>query len=140
MLRDGTLLAERNGVRFAITIDAGMFGSNNVVISGLKSLKERVEQLAHGLEKYAKDNNFYRGKKLEFSGSLRFLKLPSRSWSDIVLDPGVKREIWDNTVGFLLNRNELAEYGIPTKRGVILTGNPGTGKTLLCTVHRATMP
>lgn len=132
VLRDGTLLAERNGVRFSITVDAGMFGSNNVVICGLQPLKEQVEQFAHGLEKYAKDNNFYRGKKLEYSGSLRFLKLPSRSWSDIVLDAGVKREIWDNTVGFLLNRAELAGYGIPPKRGVILTGLPGTGKTLVC--------
>jgi cell division protease FtsH len=132
VLRNGTMLVERGGDRFAITIDAGMYGYNNVVVTGMEQSKEKVEQFARGLENLAKEKNFYRGKKLEFSGGLRFLKLPSRSWSDIVLDPGVKQEIWDNTVGFLLHRNELAEYGIPAKRGVILHGSPGTGKTLVC--------
>lgn len=33
-----------------------------------------------------------------------------------------------NTVGFLKRSKELARYGIPRKRGLILAGKPGTAR------------
>ena len=41
-------------------------------------------------------------------------------------------EIKANTVEFLKRIKHLVEFGIPQKRGVLLAGEPGTGKTLIC--------
>jgi len=44
----------------------------------------------------------------------------------------MKEEIRLNTIGFLKNCARLEKYGIPPKRGIILAGEPGTGKTIIC--------
>jgi cell division protease FtsH len=44
----------------------------------------------------------------------------------------MKKEIRLNTIGFLQNCFQLEKYGVPTKRGIILAGEPGTGKTIVC--------
>ncbi len=52
--------------------------------------------------------------------------------------PPVMREedrtrLWENTVGFLQCGDELlTRYGVPQKRGVLLIGTPGNGKTMAC--------
>ena len=54
------------------------------------------------------------------------------SWASIIVDPEIKNSIRINTIGFLDNYLRLQEYGIPAKRGIILAGDPGTGKTIVC--------
>ena len=44
-----------------------------------------------------------------------------------------KTRLWENTVGFLLRGDDdLKRYGVPQKRGVLLIGSPGNGKTMAC--------
>src|SRR5262249_50071794 len=44
-----------------------------------------------------------------------------------------KRRLWASTVGFLIQtRHMLREYGVQAKRGVLLLGEPGNGKTMAC--------
>jgi hypothetical protein len=44
-----------------------------------------------------------------------------------------QRRLWDNTVGFLRHGcQRLKEFGVPQKRGVLLLGEPGNGKTMAC--------
>jgi hypothetical protein len=61
--------------------------------------------------------------------------------------PPVMREsdrakLWHNTIGFLRRgHDELVKFGMPVKRGVVLMGEPGNGKTmasrwLLAQCHR----
>jgi cell division protease FtsH len=44
----------------------------------------------------------------------------------------MKQEIRMNTTGFLKHREQLIQYGLPQKRGIILAGEPGNGKTIIC--------
>jgi hypothetical protein len=49
-----------------------------------------------------------------------------------VLREGMLDNIIKNTVGFLLKAKKIERYGVKIKRGVLLTGEPGNGKTMLC--------
>jgi hypothetical protein len=49
-----------------------------------------------------------------------------------ILDDSLLDDIVNNTVGFLINARKLKKYGIRIKRGVILHGLAGNGKTLTC--------
>jgi hypothetical protein len=44
-----------------------------------------------------------------------------------------RQRLWDNTIGFLRHGcQRWKEYGVPAKRGVLLLGEPGNGKTMAC--------
>jgi len=44
-----------------------------------------------------------------------------------------KRRLWANTIGFLMQtQHRLRDLGVPAKRGVLLLGEPGNGKTMAC--------
>jgi cell division protease FtsH len=113
-------------------VELSLRADNSVVICGPDSNKEKIQEFAKGVEKIASEQNFYRGKKLEVAGRIRFLELPAKSWDSVIMDAEIKREIWANTIGFLASKERLARYGILPKRGVLLVGEPGTGKTLVC--------
>ncbi|KAJ7901609.1 P-loop containing nucleoside triphosphate hydrolase protein [Mycena leptocephala] len=52
-----------------------------------------------------------------------------RSMHSIILDPGVKDILIDDAKDFLLSKEWYAERGIPFRRGYLLYGAPGSGKT-----------
>jgi cell division protease FtsH len=132
LLRDGVLFIKKGDDHLTVTADVTLRSYNSVLICGQVCNKEKILEFSKGIETIVSEQNFYRGGKLEFAGRIRFLELPARNWEDVVLDAGIKREIRANTIGFLANRERLAGYGIPSKRGVLLVGDPGTGKTLVC--------
>lgn len=49
-----------------------------------------------------------------------------------ILGDGLLEEIVSNTVGFLLQSKKIEKFGVRIKRGIILDGDPGNGKTMLC--------
>ncbi|KAF7369071.1 Mitochondrial chaperone BCS1 [Mycena venus] len=58
-----------------------------------------------------------------------------RSMNSIILDPGMKDVLIDDAKDFLASKEWYAERGIPHRRGYLLYGAPGSGKTSL--IHAA---
>ncbi|MDY6918438.1 MAG: ATP-binding protein [Chloroflexota bacterium] len=132
VLRDGTIFLERDALRLAVTASISRNDLAQVIVTGPADVEEQVRSFAGGVESTARDHNFYRGRNVVFTRYLKFIDVPEISWEDIVLDDDAVNEAWSNTVAFLRNRERLARYGLPAKRGLLLVGKPGTGKTLLC--------
>jgi len=132
VVRDGSLFLEKEGVRLVVTVDANLRTQASVLVTGPAERNEQVVRFAGGIHGILFEQNFYRGKNITLGARINFLDVPRRKWDTIILDPGVKREIKANTLDFLRDCNRLAFYGIPAKRGVLLVGEPGTGKTLVC--------
>ena len=51
-------------------------------------------------------------------------------WDDVILDPVMKKALIDDVEGFFDNEAEYREFAVPFKRGIILHGAPGNGKSL----------
>jgi AAA+ superfamily predicted ATPase len=52
------------------------------------------------------------------------------SWDDVILDPGTKSNLMKDVQGFFSNRELYKKLAVPWKRGLILHGVPGNGKTI----------
>ena len=128
----GQLLIERDEDRFIVTVDVNPRYRGSVLVQGPVEKKDGVEAFVAGFTSIAREENLYRGKKIDFAGRVQFLNVKDKSWDDIILDRATKKEVRANTVDFLRRRSRWVGYGIPQKRGVLLSGEPGTGKTLIC--------
>jgi transitional endoplasmic reticulum ATPase len=52
------------------------------------------------------------------------------SWSDVILSPDMKQGLIEDVQGFFDNQAVYKEFAVPWKRGIILHGVPGNGKTV----------
>jgi cell division protease FtsH len=132
LLQDGQMLLKKGELRLIVTVSCTGAMSNSVLVEGNKADEQSVKDFTEAIEKYAAEHNFYRGKRIEFSGILALLDVEAMLWDSIVLDEEIKDEIRANTVDFLRKCPQLEKYGIPTRRGIVLAGEPGTGKTIIC--------
>lgn len=55
-------------------------------------------------------------------------------WDDIILPEPVKKMLLENVINFKDQRDFFIKYRIPYKRGLLLWGAPGNGKTLACKI------
>jgi len=122
------MLVEREGIRMVVTFN----GPGCIQVLASEEYRELVEKLVQEIKDYMNKHNFYRGKRISFGSRISFLNAGLREWASIVLDPDMKSSIRLNTIGFLTNVARVQELGIPAKRGIILDGDPGTGKTIIC--------
>jgi len=132
LLMDGQMLIEKGDIRYIVTVDVNPRWRGSIQLESPAKKKKEMADFIVGVLAIAEKENFYRGKNIEFSGRIRFLDVKDRSWDSIVLDADTKREIKANTVDFLRRGDEWSKYGIPLKRGILLAGEPGTGKTIIC--------
>lgn len=52
------------------------------------------------------------------------------SWDDVILDPAMKAKLIEDVQGFFDSQEMYQNFKVPWKRGVILHGVPGNGKTI----------
>lgn len=66
-----------------------------------------------------------------FYRALRQFQRQAQDAEPPLLPPGDLERLWKNTIGFLRHgRRQLQEFGVSAKRGVLLLGEPGNGKTM----------
>jgi len=131
-LTDGQMLVENDDIRFVITIYCRPRDINFIQVEAKIEYQEQVKKLLQEITDFQMQNNFYRGKRLCLNNELSFVTTGQKDWDSVILDPMVKKEIRLNTIDFLKRRDKLEKCGIPSRRGIILAGEPGTGKTAIC--------
>lgn len=129
---NGQLFLVKDNVKLAVTIKLTRRSDFSVLITGAAKNKETVTEFGQSIERIIKNDNFYRGANFRLSQRPELLKVSTHTWDSVILDSATKDDIELNTTGFLKNTRRLAKLGVPCKRGVILSGSPGTGKTILC--------
>ena len=98
--------------------------------------KEGAEGVLAELRRAMRARNVYRGRVLSFDRDetggyrIRFHRLPAIERRQIILPPGVLERVERQTLLFSRHSAQLAAAGRHLKRGVLLHGRPGTGKTL----------
>jgi hypothetical protein len=69
-----------------------------------------------------------------------FAPEPEVGADDVVMDESVRQLLWRNVIDLQRRRDLLKAHGVPIRRGVILHGPPGTGKTFATRYLCAQLP
>lgn len=98
-----------------------------------KKDQKTMKKFLEALRTYMNEHNYFKGEKLEFlpSAELRFLSFPKLTWEDLILSKKLMEEIELNLLFLLRNEKACKKANVPWRRGVLLAGIPGTGKTQL---------
>jgi hypothetical protein len=111
--------------------------------------RERAERVLAELRKLMSERNVYRGRVLELrsryfhedeGAPLTVRTLPSISRDRIVLPAGVLERIERQAFGIADHAERLRASGRHLRRGLLLHGAPGTGKTLSAMYLASAMP
>lgn len=104
--------------------------------------EKKATRLSNAIGKYLKDHDYMRGEKLVMDsyGYASFLKYPVLHWNDVILSKAIKEEFMLNIIFPLKNEKKCKIKNVPWRRGLLLGGQAGTGKTQVCRVLCSELP
>jgi len=103
-----------------------------IIITGLNTDNE-AEKFRETFEEELKNNDVFKNKTFTFTDKLfpKFIKQSGVERADVVFPKEIWKEIEINVINVFLKNEQYVAKNIPTKRGIILEGPPGNGKSLL---------
>jgi cell division protease FtsH len=126
-----------NGLK--IQYDMGLHKANNPLFTGFLIYKCRDIDLHYAVVSVptSSGERFYltvieKGNLFQFKRYIHRQQKNLNTQRIPILDQQLIDDVIRNSVGFLLNRKKLEGYDVKIRRGIILSGDPGNGKTLMC--------
>lgn len=112
-------------------------GHAHVSVEVIATVPGTAEDLGRRIRELALELNVYRGQVVSFGGSmfgergslLRFHERPTMTPEDLVLPASTFADLRRQVVGVARNSDRLRAAGQHLKRGLLLYGPPGVGKT-----------
>ncbi|HEX6246607.1 MAG TPA: AAA family ATPase, partial [Nocardioidaceae bacterium] len=112
-------------------------GSSEVTLEIIANRPTSAEQLGNRLRQLSLEHNVYRGQVVSFGRSmfgergsiLRFRERPTMSRGELILPAATFDDLRRQVVGVARNSKRLRAAGQHLKRGILLYGPPGAGKT-----------
>ncbi|MBN1856336.1 MAG: ATP-binding protein [Dehalococcoidia bacterium] len=136
----GLVLLRRKEVRLVVHMSLDPAEGAEMVVRAAIGQQRKAEAFARAMQTKLREKKLYRGQNVEFSMRMKFLEIANKTWDDIALSQDMKEAVVAHTTRFLDWSSGLEPYGVSPRRGLLLTGKPGTGKTLICKVLMNTSP
>ena len=130
-ITEGYMFITHKDYKFILEFDT-LYGHDKWGMNLFYAYKDEEKTLSFltNLEKYAEDNNYLKNAKI--SPNLSHIDIKNKySWDDIVLPSKLVKEIKTNVDNLFNNIDKYKSIGVKFKRGIILQGVPGTGKTMI---------
>jgi hypothetical protein len=119
-----------DGRRRVLSVTNGRYEKFRLFIVGQRSEDERLQAELEALSRRIERPHYLQGHVIKPIGEI-LADFEPRTWDDVALEPDARVAILVNTVEVFRRREAFRANGVPLKRGIILHGLPGTGKTLV---------
>jgi len=116
--------------KYLLSLDTLSQGFMDITFIGRKDAVVKAKDLTTELNSYAHSHNYLKGQKID--GDLSLIDLKRKyTWDDLILDKYTHKDLQTNLMNLIDNVDVYKKNNLPLKRGLIISGEPGTGKSLL---------